>query len=100
MKTLKFDISLEQANKFVDQLFGLGYEPLCISGSLLDNYICNLGTDHNLKLGCYKMRKYVLIREVYQNEWTSALELELTDDDSVYEKWIKNYEDYIKEMDG
>lgn len=97
MKTVTFRITMEQANNLVNQLAELGYMSFCIPGVLQDNFICDLGINHGLKMGRFKMRKYVLTREVYLNEWSSGLELELTDNDSVYEAWMKHYENYLKE---
>lgn len=97
MKTVSFPISSSKAIGIVNALAELGYMSFCIPGSLQDNFICDLGINHGLKIGRFKMRKYVLIREVYQNPWSSGLELELTDDDSVYEAWMKHYEDYLRE---
>ena len=97
MKTVTFRITMEQANNLVNQLAELGYMSFCIPGVLQDNFICDLGINHGLKMGRFKCRKYILIREIYLNEWSSGLELELTDDDSVYEAWMKHYENYLKE---
>ncbi len=100
MNTVSFRISMEQSNRIVSQLTNMGYDVYCIPGSLQDNFICDLGTNHHLKMGRFKMRKYVLIREIYQNEWSSGLELELTDNDSVYKAWMKHYEKYMEEMES
>lgn len=102
MKTVSWGITSEQADAFLNQLTLLGFQYLEIPGVLQDNYICDLGdwNSHRLKLGRYKLRRYFLIREVYKNEWSSGLELELTDDDSVYEAWVKHYENSLKEQEG
>lgn len=100
MKTVSWRISSEQAENLVYQLVELGYMSFCIPGVLQDNFICDLGVNHGLKIGRFKCRKYILIREVALNEWSSDLELELTDDDSVYEAWMKHYERHLAEMEG
>lgn len=99
MKTVSWKISMEQADALVASLFDNGFEPLCIPGSLQDNWICYIGENSNYKMGRYKLRKYILIREVYENTWSSGLELELTDDDSVFEAWIRHYEEYMEEFE-
>lgn len=102
MKTVSWGITREQSDLLVRQLYDRGFVCLEIPGVLQDNYICDLGdwNSHRLKLGRYKLRRYFLIREVYKNEWSSGLELELTDDDSVYEAWVNHYENSLKEQEG
>lgn len=100
MKTVSFRITMEQANNLVNQLAELGYMSFCIPGVLQDNFICDLGINHGLKIGRFKCRKYILIREVYFTPNSSGLELDLTDDDSVYEAWMKYYERYLQEQEG
>lgn len=102
MKAVSWGISRTYADALLKCLAENGFQCLEIPGVLQDNYICDFGecNSHRLKLGRYKLRKYLLIREVYKNEWSSGLELELTDDDSVYEAWLKHYENYMKEQEG
>ena len=99
MKKVTFEISMEQADKLVSELEKFHFEPYEIPGSLQDNYICNIGADSGLKLGRYKLRKYLIIREVYENPWSSGLELILTDDDRDWKAWINHYEQYMDELE-
>lgn len=101
MKTVSWRVSNSYANGIVNALTKEGFEPLCIPGSLQDNYICDLGEEcRKYKIGRFKLRKYLLIREVYLNECSSGLELELTDDDSVFKAWERHYENWLKEQEG
>lgn len=98
MKTVSWRITYDEGTSILNQLIARGFMPLEIQGSLIDNYICEIGEwkKHRLKLGRFKLRKYLLIREVYETEWSSRWELELTDDDSVYEAWLKHWENQMK----
>lgn len=78
MKDVRMQISMHQADIIINGLMSRGYDVEEIPGGLLDNYFCEIG-NNTLKLGRYKMRKYMMIVERYVNEWTSALELILTD---------------------
>lgn len=92
MKTVSWRISRGQADGLVSALTKEGFEPYCITGSLQDNWICYLGDESKkYKIGRFKLRKVLLIREVYENPWSSGLELELTDDESVYKAWMYHY---------
>ena len=91
MKTVSFDISNSKATAILRCLTEIGYECEEVSGCLLDNYICDLGTEHHLKMGRYKLRRYLLLKECYANEWSSYYQLILTDDDKTYEVWHKRY---------
>ena len=96
MKTVSWGISSSYADALLKCLEENGFKYLTIPGVMQDNYICKID-NANYKLGRFKLRKYLLIREVYKNEWSSGLELVLTDDDSVYKAWEKHYENYLKE---
>lgn len=78
MKDVRMQISMHQADMIINGLMSRGYDVEEIPGGLLDNYFCEIGNSA-LKLGRYKMRKYMMIVECYVNEWSSALELILTD---------------------
>ena len=100
MKTVRIAMPYQKAMAILRGLEELGYEFHEIPGVLIDNYICNLGTDHGLKFGRYKFRKYVLIKETYINEWRSGCHLILTDDDKTYEVWEKWHQEYLDEMES
>lgn len=97
MKTVSWKVSMNWATAMIDSLMENGFEVYEIPGSLLDNYICFLGENNGYKIRRFKCRKYILIREVYQNPWSSGLEFEMTDDDSVWDVWYKRWEEYMDE---
>lgn len=51
-------------------------------GSLVDSYIIYNIDDH-IKLGRYKPRKYMILRENFLNCWSSSVILTLTDDETI-----------------
>lgn len=99
MKNVVFGIPYSKGIKIVRALEDIGYEFHEVPGVLIDNYICNLGSDNGLKYGRYKCRKYILLQEIPHNEWSSGYHLILTDDDKTYEIWEKRYEEYLAELD-
>lgn len=51
-------------------------------GALVDSYIIYNIDDH-IKLGRYKPRKYMILRENFLNCWSSSVILTLTDDETI-----------------
>lgn len=94
MKDVRMTISLKSCDNIVQALQERNYDVECVEGSLLDNYFCEIG-ENTLKVGRWKLRKYMIILERYVNEWTSTLELILTDSEetyySLYDKYMKEY---------
>ena len=88
MKDVRIQISIHQADTIVNSLMSRGYDVEEIPGGLFDNYFCEIGNS-TLKLGRYKMRKYMIIVEHYVNELTSALELILTDSTEKFKNTFK-----------
>ena len=86
-------------NSLIAALEKIGYEPHEIPGSLQDNWICYIGENSGLKIGRFKLRKYLIVREVYENPWSSGLELILTDDDGDWKAWSRHYEKYLDDLD-
>ena len=84
MKDVRMQVSMHQADMIINGLMSHGYDVEEIPGGLLDNYFCEIGNS-TLKLGRYKMRKYMMIVECYVNEWTSTLELILTESTEKFE---------------
>ena len=83
MKDVKMMIPYKQAENIVNSLIKMGYDVEILEGSLKDNYFCEVG-ENNLKLGRKKLRKYLTITEKYINEWSSGLEMLLTDSQETY----------------
>ena len=91
MKDVRMTIQLQQAENIVNSLVEMGYNVEILEGSLNDNYFCEVG-ENNLKLGRKKLRKYLIIIEKYINEWSSGLEMLLTDNKKTYCNMIKSME--------
>ena len=98
MKKVSWSISKGYADSLLNTLAEKGFEARMIPGCLLDNWICYIG-ENALKLGRFKLRKYLIIREIYKNEWSSGLELILTDDESTWKAWERHYENSLKEKE-
>ena len=78
MKDVRMKITMQTCNNIVNVLQKRNYDVECIPGGTLDNYFCEVG-ESNLKLLRWKLRKYLIVLERFVNEWTSTLELILTD---------------------
>lgn len=74
-------------------------EVTIISGVLLDNYFCdNFNKGLIINNHRVKPRKHLFAYEQYLNEWSSELDLVLTDDDKKYFKIKRDYlSDYLKD---
>lgn len=83
------NIDLETCNKIVDMANSQGLEVIQFDGCLLDDYI--IYNHDTLKVG-RAIRKYMIIQEYYINEWTSGLELLLTDSEKKVNEFIKQLE--------
>lgn len=67
------------------------------SGSLLDNY--TIENTEMIRIGRAKPRKYILVEEYYVNEWSSGLQLTMTDDFTLLENFKKQWEKDIREIE-
>lgn len=86
MKDYRIEISSNSANNIVKYFEFHGFNVECKEGVLLDNYCIEVG-ENNLKIGKVKVRKYIIIIEKYINEWSSSLEMILTDSKEIYERF-------------
>jgi hypothetical protein len=62
-------------------------------GRLVNNYII-YGTDR-IKIGKAKPRKFIIIQETYLNEWSSGLEITMTDNEAKVTETEKFLEEQI-----
>lgn len=83
MKDYTSQISQAQADKIINYFIDNDYSVEVAEGTLTDNYLVNVGTN-NLKLGHVKIRKYIVIIGKYLNEWSSTLDLILTDNEKTF----------------
>lgn len=70
-----------------------------VKGGLMDNYFCdNFNKGLIINNHRVKPRKHLFAYEQYLNEWSSELDLVLTDDDKKYFKIKRDYlSDYLKD---
>lgn len=78
------NITQNDCNKIVEMANLQSCAIDCYESVLLDNYII-YNTD-KIRIGRAKPRKYIIIVEKFQNEWSSALQLIQTDS---YKKVLK-----------
>lgn len=88
MKDYRTEISSGCANNVVNYFIENGFNVEYKEGVLLDNYCIEVG-ENKLKFGKVKVRKYIIIVEKYLNEWSSSLEMILTDKKETYEQYYK-----------
>ena len=93
-KELVYKATADLYDKVVSNVINLGYELdndlFIIKGTLQDS--CLIISNHKIKIGKAKPRKYIIFESVYINEWSSELQMILTDDDKRADKF---YTDYI-----
>lgn len=93
-KELVYKATTDLYDKVVSNVINLGYELdndlFIIEGTLQDS--CLIISNHKIKIGKAKPRKYIIFESVYINEWSSELQMILTDDDKRADKF---YTDYI-----
>ena len=86
MKNYKTEITSKTAENISNYLVNNGYDFEVIEGNLQDNLLAEIG-ENTLKLGKIKMRKFIIIVEKFLNEWSSSLEMILTDDAELYSEY-------------
>lgn len=90
MKTIKFQVSWEAARAIVNSVpcsTALDIYP----GVLLDNFTIDLGESGKYKLGRKLCRRYIVGKEVYLNEWSSGIEIVMTDSEQVYNNYLNEF---------
>ena len=90
MKDVRMKITMGMCDNIVTALLERNYDVECVPGGTLDNYFCEVGKS-NLKLSRWKLRKYLIVLERFVNEWTSELELILTDNTEIYYNLYNSY---------
>lgn len=86
MKDYRKEISSRQADVIVNYFIENGYDVAYDDGTLIGNYFIEVGENY-LKLGRIKLRKYIIIVEKFLNEWSSTLEMILTDSEELFESY-------------
>ena len=90
MRTVKMQISAGSAEKLIADLSGeAGLE--VYPGVLTDNYTIDFEEPKRYKFGRTLCRRYLIAREIYLNEWSSGVELILTDSERVFNGYIKEF---------
>lgn len=96
MKDVRMKITMGTCNNIVNTLQERNYDVECVPGGTLGNYFCEVG-ESNLKLSRWKLRKYLIVLERFVNEWTSTLELILTDNAETYYNLYNSYTENVME---
>lgn len=82
-------------NEFVEKLLNvasdLDLEVDCYEGGLNDSYIV-YGTER-ISMGRVKPRKFIIVREVYLNCWSSGLEMIMTNNEKTVEHYRELWEE-------
>lgn len=90
-KDIKKQITLEIAENLVEQCSDWGLEVNRFIGSLADEFTID-NSQEKIKFGRI-VRKYVIIEEVYLNEWSSDLIITYTDNEEKYNDFIAMQEE-------
>lgn len=91
MKTIKMQISGKAAEAVLNSVpRNVGLD--IYTGTLLDNFVIDFGEPKKYKLGRKVCRRYLIGREVYLNEWSSGIEIIMTDSDRVYNNYIEMFD--------
>lgn len=84
----------------IEKLLNLANDFLCdierIEGSLQDNYI--IRDAEKIGIGKGKGRKFIILKEVFLNEWSSAIDLIQTDSENKVEKFVNGFNWYTNKM--
>lgn len=97
-KDIEIKISMEKAEKLYSDLLKLSgneFAGFMFEGSLLDEYAVVMTDNQNWKINLFKghpilARKYVYIKEVYLNCWSSELILVMTDNKKKFVDFVKS----------
>lgn len=87
------NIEMVVADKFIELASELGLYCETYEGCLLDNHVIR-GAEQ-IKLGRVKPRKFIMIKEKYLKEWSSTLELTMTDNEEI----INEFEELMKSQE-
>lgn len=89
-------VSMHEADEIVEFFMSHGYDVKTYEGSLLDNFLIEVG-ESDFRFGRFKVRKFIIIHEEYVNEWVSRLVFTMTDDEEKYNWWLNKFEKLVEE---
>ena len=89
MKDYKTNVSSQNADSIASYFTENGYNVETIEGCLMDSYLIEVG-ENTLKMGKVKVRKYIILVEKCLNEWSSTIEMILTDSEDTYNNYYNN----------
>ena len=97
-KDFEIEITYEQAEKLYGDLLkwsGNDFAGLMFEGSMLDEFAVVMTDNQNWKISMTKgrpilARKYVYVKEIYLNCWSSKLILVLTDNEKKFREFVKS----------
>lgn len=87
------NIEMVVADKCIELAGELGIDYETYQGCLLDNHVIR-GAER-IGFGRVKPRKFIMIKEKYLNEWSSVLEMTMTDN----EKIVNEFEELMKSQE-
>ena len=76
---------MNSVNKLLELATRMDCPIECFEGVLLDNYI--IYDANRIKIGRAKPRKYIILCEKAENEWSSITEVIMTDNEKTVEKY-------------
>jgi len=90
MRTIKMQVSGKGAETILNSVprnAALEIYP----GTLLDSFAIDFGESGKYNLGRKICRRFMVGREIYLNEWSSAIEITMTDSEQVYNNYIDKF---------
>lgn len=93
MRTVKMQISVGLAEQLISTIPRDAVLDV-FEGSLTDSYVVDFGASKKYKIGRMLCRRYLVAREIYLN-WSSGIELILTDSEKIYNRHIKELKEAI-----
>lgn len=93
----KVTVNSKAADNLLAHAFEKGFAVDSYEGCLLDNHIIYDAENIQITLTDSKRRKIqprknIILREVYENTWSSAIELIMTDSDKTVDEYIEMFE--------
>lgn len=90
-QTMEYEISSEVQEKIISMAVNDGVDVRQVAGSLQDNVMFENET--GIRIGNrMKARKYIIMVEEYVNEWSSAINLIMTDSIQLYQQYQEEFD--------
>lgn len=90
-QTMEYEISSEVQEKIISMAVNDGVDVRQVAGCLQDNVMFENET--GIRIGNrMKARKYIIMVEEYVNEWSSAINLIMTDSIQLYQQYQEEFD--------